>query len=475
MSLLGIVRAFIRFFNYFCMAYTLLLSIIYLIQLLVALKKVRWQEKRKTSEDYMRYADSQNLLPISLIVPAHNEQENIVQNVKDLLNLDYPEFEVIVVNDGSTDNTHRNMVEAFGMYPIESAVQVKIPTQEIHNIYFNPDYPNLYYIDKENGGKSDALNAGINVSQYPLFACLDADSRIERDALLILGNEFLKDTTTVVAGGFVRIANGSVIEDGQWKSFEMPKKMVERFQIVEYFRAFLAGRLSWGSALLIVSGAFGVFNKQVAVEAGGYKTDTIGEDMEIVVRIHRYMRTHRRKYRIKFCPQAVCWTQGPMSMRDLQSQRRRWQIGLFDTLKSHFIMTCNPRFHSVGMLSIPYSWLFEFLGTVVETLGYFIIPFSLLMGELNMYFFILYFLLAVMLGIMISVGGIILEQNTRKGCMSSRQAMKLSLYAIMENFGYRQAVTLFRFGGIVGYRKHKGSWGKIKRREFNALTERNHS
>lgn len=475
MSLLGIVRAFIRFFNYFCMAYTLLLSIIYLIQLLVALKKVRWQEKRKTSEDYMRYADSQNLLPISLIVPAHNEQENIVQNVKDLLNLDYPEFEVIVVNDGSTDNTHRNMVEAFGMYPIESAVQVKIPTQEIHNIYFNPDYPNLYYIDKENGGKSDALNAGINVSQYPLFACLDADSRIERDALLILGNEFLKDTTTVVAGGFVRIANGSVIEDGQWKSFEMPKKMVERFQIVEYFRAFLAGRLSWGSALLIVSGAFGVFNKQVAVEAGGYKTDTIGEDMEIVVRIHRYMRTHRRKYRIKFCPQAVCWTQGPMSMRDLQSQRRRWQIGLFDTLKSHFIMTCNPRFHSVGMLSIPYSWLFEFLGTVVETLGYFIIPFSLLMGELNMYFFILYFLLAAMLGIMISVGGIILEQNTRKGCMSSRQAMKLSLYAIMENFGYRQAVTLFRFGGIVGYRKHKGSWGKIKRREFNALTERNHS
>ncbi len=475
MSLLGIVRAFIRFFNYFCMVYTLLLSIIYLIQLLVALKKVRWQEKRKISEDYMRYAESQNLLPISLIVPAHNEQENIVQNVKDLLKLDYPEFEVIVVNDGSTDNTHRNMVEAFDMYPIESAVQVKIPTQEIHNIYFNPDYPNLYYIDKENGGKSDALNAGINVSRYPLFACLDADSRIERDALLILGNEFLKDTTTVVAGGFVRIANGSVIEDGQWKSFEMPKKMVERFQIVEYFRAFLAGRLSWGSALLIVSGAFGVFNKQVTVEAGGYKTDTIGEDMEIVVRIHRYMRTHRRKYKIKFCPQAICWTQGPMSMRDLQSQRRRWQIGLFDTLKSHFIMTCNPRFHSVGMLSIPYSWLFEFLGTAVETLGYFIIPFSLLMGELNMYFFILYFLLAAMLGIMISVGGVILEQNTRKGCMSSRQAMKLSLYAIMENFGYRQAVTLFRFGGIVGYRKHKGSWGKIKRREFNTLTERNHS
>ena len=200
--------------------------------------------------------------------------------------------------------------------------------------------------------------------------------------------------------------------------------------------------------------------------------NTIGEDMEIVVRIHRFMRSHKRPYTVKFCPEAVCWTQGPMSMRDLQSQRRRWQIGLFDTLKSHIGMTLNPRYRTVGLLSIPYSWLFEFLGTAVETLGYFIIPFSLLMGELNLYFFILYFLLAVMLGILISIGGIILEQYTRKGCMSSQQAMKLSLYAILENFGYRQAVTLFRFGGLVRYRKYKGSWGKIQRREFNAAAER---
>lgn len=472
MTFLNLVRLFIRFFNYFCMAYTLLLSVIYLIQLFVALKRVRKQEKQKISEDYMRYAQSPNLLPISLIVPAHNEQENIVNNVKDLLNLEYPQFEVIVVNDGSTDDTHRKMLEEFKLYPIEGAVKIKIPTREIHHVYYNTDYPNLYYIDKENGGKSDSLNAGINLSQYPLFACLDADSRIERDALLVLGEEFIKDTTTVVAGGFVRIANGSVIEDGQWKRFDVPKRMVERFQIVEYFRSFLAGRVSWGKALLIVSGAFGVFNKQVVIDAGGYKTNTIGEDMEIVVRIHRFMRTHRRKYKVKFCPEAICWTQGPMSFSDLRSQRRRWQIGLFDTLKSNLIMTFNPVFRTVGLLSIPYSWLFEFFGTIVETLGYFVIPFSLLMGELNMYFFILYFLLAVMLGIMLSVGGVILEQITRKGCMSSSQAMKLSFYAILENLGYRQAITLFRFTGIVRYRKYKGSWGKIKRREFNVTSER---
>ena len=238
MTILTFVRGFIRFFNYFCMAYTLLLSVIYLIQVVAALFKVRRQAKGKISEDYMRYEDSPNLLPISLIVPAHNEQENIVKNIKDLMKLDYPQFEVIVVNDGSTDETHRRMIEAFGLYPIEGAVKIKIPTKEIHNVYYNTEYPNLYYIDKENGGKSDSLNAGINQSQYPLFACLDADSRIERNALLILGEEFLKDTTTVVAGGFVRIANGSVIEEGEWKRFEMPKRMVERFQIVEYFRSF---------------------------------------------------------------------------------------------------------------------------------------------------------------------------------------------------------------------------------------------
>lgn len=475
MTILTFVRGFIRFFNYFCMAYTLLLSVIYLIQVVAALFKVRRQAKGKISEDYMRYEDSPNLLPISLIVPAHNEQENIVKNIKDLMKLDYPQFEVIVVNDGSTDETHRRMIEAFGLYPIEGAVKIKIPTKEIHNVYYNTEYPNLYYIDKENGGKSDSLNAGINQSQYPLFACLDADSRIERNALLILGEEFLKDTTTVVAGGFVRIANGSVIEEGEWKRFEMPKRMVERFQIVEYFRSFLAGRLSWGKALLIVSGAFGVFNKQVVIDAGGYRTNTIGEDMEIVVRIHRFMRSYKRKYKVKFCPEAICWTQGPMSFSDLKTQRRRWQIGLFDTLKAHFVMTFNPRYRTVGLLSIPYSWLFEFIGTAVETLGYFIIPFSLLMGELNMYFFILYFLLAVMLGIMLSVGGIILEQNTRKGCMSSNQAMRLSLYAVLENFGYRQAITFFRFAGIVRYRKYKESWGQIKRREFNVLSERKSS
>lgn len=449
------------------MAFTIILSLIYIIQLIISFVKVRKNDKARQSNDYGRYVSSENLLPISLLIPAYNEQENIVSNIKSLMKIDYPQFEIVVVNDGSTDKTHEKIVETFGLYKIESAVKTSIPTKEVRGVYYNIEYPNLIYVDKENGGKSDALNAGINISSYPLFACLDADSRIEPDALLRLSVEFLKNTDTVVAGGLVRIANGFKIRDGRVSDFSMPQKMIERFQIVEYYRSFLSGRVSWGAtnSMLIVSGAFGVFKKQAVIEVGGYKTNTIGEDMEIVVRLHKYMRANRRKYKIIFCEDAVCWTQGPMSVNDIRSQRRRWQIGLLDTLLAHKGLFLNPRYGSVGLAAIPYNWVFELFGAVVEALGYFIIPFSLLMGELNMFFFTIYFLLAVLLGVILSMGSLILEQYTRRSVMSAKQCLTLSLYAILENFGYRQMITLFRLEGILKYRKLRKTWGKIKRKD----------
>lgn len=467
MNFLTYVRYFISFFNYFCMAFTLLLSLIYIAQLIISFIRVRKNDKARQSNDYGRYVSSENLLPISLLIPAYNEEENIVSNIRSLLKIDYPQFEIVVVNDGSTDHTHEKVVEAFGLYPIETAVKTSLPTKEFRGVYYNIEYPNLIYVDKENGGKSDALNAGINISSYPLFACLDADSRIEPDALLKLSIEFLKNTDTIVAGGLVRIANGFKIRDGRVSGFSMPPRMIERFQIVEYYRSFLSGRVSWGAtnSMLIVSGAFGVFQKQAVVEVGGYKTNTIGEDMEIVVRLHEYMRAHKRKYKIIFCEDSVCWTQGPMSLRDIRSQRRRWQIGLMDTLLAHKRLFLNPRYGSVGLLAVPYNWVFELLGAVVEVLGYVIIPFSLVMGELNLFFFTLYFLLAVLLGVVLSMGSLILEQYTRKSVMSAKQCLSLSLYALLENFGYRQAITLFRLEGILKYRKLRKTWGKIQRRE----------
>lgn len=469
MDIMGYIRTVISFFNYFCMAFTVLLSVIYIVQMIMSFVKVRKDSKALMSNDYERYMYSDNLLPISLLIPAYNEEENVVQNIKSLMKMDYPNFEIIVVNDGSTDKTHEKIVEAFGLYQIESSQKVSIPTKEVRGVYYNVDYPNLLYIDKENGGKSDALNAGINASSYPLFACLDADSRLEKDALLKLSIEFNKDKNTIVAGGIVRIANGSVIRDGEFKGFSMPKKIIERFQIVEYYRSFLSGRVSWGlsNSMLIVSGAFGVFQKQAVIEVGGYKTNTIGEDMEIVVRLHSYMRKNKRKYKIIFCEDAVCWTQGPMSLKDIRGQRRRWQIGLLDTLISHKNLLFNPRYGMVGMVAVPYNWMFELLGAVIEVLGYFIIPFSLIMGELNVFFFVIYFLLATLLGIMLSIGSLILEQYTKKSAMTAKQYILISVYAILENFGYRQLITLFRVEGIFKYRKLRQTWGNIERKEFD--------
>ena len=468
MGFLNAVRSFIVVFNFFCMAFTLILNIIYIIQLFVSLVRVHKNYDKTFSDDFLSYNDSENLLPISLIIPAYNEQENIVQNVRSLMKMNYPHFEIIVVNDGSTDKTGELLVNAFHMHKIETSIRYQIPTEKIEGVYFSKEYPNLLYVHKKNGGKSDALNAGINISRYPLFTCLDADSRLEKDALLRLSLEFLKDSRTVVAGGLVRIANGSRIVDGELKGFTMPKKLIERFQIVEYYRSFLMGRVFWSStnSLLIVSGAFGLFRKQTVIDVGGYKRNTIGEDMEIVVRIHRYMRKNHKKYRVKFNEFSVCWTQGPMSMKDIRSQRRRWQIGLMDTLISHAGMTFNPRYGFVGMLSVPYNWIFELFGAAVEVIGYFLIPFTLIMGELNMFFFVIYFLLSVALGIILSEGSLVIEQYTHRGAMTAKQSIGISIYALLENFGYRQMITVFRMEGIIKYRKLRRSWGKIKRKEF---------
>lgn len=463
------VMQFIYFFNIFCMVYTLVLSVLYLFQLILSFFKMSRDQKSLPASDYTQYATSENLLPVSLIVPAHNEQVNIVNNIKELLKLNYPQFELIVVNDGSTDQTHEEIMSAFALEPIEYAFKISIPIQKIRGIYYNSEYPNLIYVDKEQGGKSDALNAGINISTYPLFVCLDADSRLEKDAVLKLAVEFIKDTKTVVAGGFVRIANGSVVTNGKWSRFEIPSKMVERFQIIEYFRSFLSGRISWAltSSMLVVSGAFGLFKKQVVIDCGGYKNNTVGEDMEIIVRLHHYLRKNREKYRMLFLEDAVCWTQGPMSFHDLRSQRRRWQVGLMDSLLSHKAMTLNPRYGVIGLFAVPYSWLFEWLGALVEVLGYVVIPLSLILGILSPINFFLFLVLAMGLGIILSLGGLILEQTSNKGYMSAKQCLSLAKYAMLENVGYRQYVSLCRAEGILRYGQMRNTWGKIQRETFN--------
>ncbi|MFC5402217.1 glycosyltransferase family 2 protein [Cohnella soli] len=459
---------FILYFSEFCMLYTIGINLFYNGQMLISVVDLLGYLRKMKSSDYKRYVDSKNMIPISIIVPAYNEEKTIVDNIKSLLALNYYEYEIIIVNDGSKDSTRDKIIQEFDLVKVNQPVKMSLRTQEVMGIYRNPKYEKLILVDKINGGKADALNVGINVSSYPIFACIDADSILENEALIKLTMLFVENPETVAVGGIVRIANGSTIKDGKLIDMKIPKSKVASFQIVEYLRAFLTGRTSLSrlNSVLIISGAFGAFNKSVVIECGGYKVGTIGEDMDIIVKLHKKMKDEKRKYKIKFLADPICWTQAPESLQDLRVQRRRWQIGLFDNLLAYRKMLLNPRYGTVGMLTLPYYWLFELLGPVVEFLGYIFIPMAYLFGLLEFESFIVYFFAAFLLGTTLSMGSILLEQMSFRKYTSFKDTMRLVLFALLENLGYRQLTILFRIEGIFKFRKGRHAWGAIKRKQF---------
>jgi len=463
-----LLKSIVINFNYFIIYYVLVINFIYFIQLILAAFNLSDYIRKIRYSDYKKYMISDNMIPISILVPAYNEEETIVENIKSLISLNYPKFEVIVINDGSKDNTLNKVIQEFDLKEVNQPVRYRLKTNKIKGIYKNIDIPNLILVDKENGGKADALNAGINVSNYPIITSIDADSILESDSLVRVVMPFIENKKTVAVGGIVRIANGSIITRGRVVDIGLPKSSVAMFQIVEYLRAFLTGRVGWDAlnSLLIVSGAFGAFKKEAAIEVGGYAKNTIGEDMELIVKMHEYFLRNKIPYRIKFVPDPVCWTQAPETLKDLRSQRRRWQIGLMDSLFKHKKMFLNPRYKQIGLIAVPYFWLFEMIGPIIEIVGYVMIPLAYIFGLLNLKYFLLFFAASILYGILLSLGAILLEEYTFNKYPTLKQLIKLSLYGILENFGYRQLTTLYRIEGIIKFRKMKHSWGKIKRTSF---------
>ena len=456
------------FFNLFIIVYVALVGLINIIQMLMALVfSVQYIKKAKFS-DIKLYKDSYNIVPISILVPAYNEEEIVIQSVKSLLALEYSNYEVIVINDGSKDKTLKNMIKAFGLSKITFPVKTKIKTQPIKGIYYNPEYSNLLLVDKENGGKADALNAGINVSRYPYFVSQDADSLLDSEALVRIAMAFMEYKYTVAVGGIVRIANGSEIKNGKVVKLALPKSRLAMFQIVEYLRAFLVGRVGWSifNTVLIVSGAFGAFQKDAVIQVGGYTIDTIGEDMDIVVRLHKYMREKKYKYKITFLPDPICWTQVPETLKDLFTQRRRWQVGLMDAMKRNNIMMLNTRYGVCGLVAMPYFYLFELVAPVVEALGYIFVPLSYVLGILSFQFLIGFFIAATIFGVILSIGALIIEEFTFNKYVKLNEFFRLCLYGVIENFSYRQLTVIFRLAAIIRFRKYRHSWGKIERRDF---------
>ena len=407
--------------------------------------------------------------PISICVPGYNEEVAIVDSVRSMLSLRYPEHEVVLVNDGSTDATLQRVVEAFDMHRVDQPQHVQLETKPVRGVWRSEIHSGLVVIDKENGGKCDALNAAINFARYPLVCCVDADSLLEPEALVTIVRPFIeRPDRTIAAAGIIRVANGCEVTRGHVTAIGLPKKWLPMFQTVEYLRAFTAARTGWSmiNSLLIISGAFGIFRKDAVIDVGGYATDSIGEDFELVMRLHRRMRELKRPYHIAFVPDPVCWTEAPENLKQLGGQRDRWNRGLTDTLMRHRGMIGNPRFGTVGMLGLPFFLLFEFLGAFIEAAGYLAITVGFAVGWVDASNAALFFLLAVGSGVSLSLSALLLEDVAFRKFGRWRDFGRLVLFCVLENFGYRQLMNLYRVRGFISYVRGDHDWGHIDRAGF---------
>lgn len=404
--------------------------------------------------------------PISLLVPAYNEELTIGASIKSILQLEYPEYEVLVINDGSRDSTLKVLIEEFGMVPFPLAYRQVLACKAIRGIYRSTLFPNLRLIDKENGGKADGLNAGINAARFPLFCAVDADSILQRNSLWGVVEPFLEDPTVIASGGTVRIANGCRVEAGFLTEVGLPAKLLPMFQIIEYLRAFLFGRLGWTelNAVLVISGAFGVFNRQSVLDAGGYRSDCMGEDMELVVRLHRLNRAARKRYRICFVPDPICWTEAPESLKVLKSQRIRWQRGLSESLMMNRGLLFDRNGGTVGWLAMPFMLLFEWISPLIEFTGYLFMIAGFAMGVVDVEVLGLFFLVAVGFGMLLSVSALLLEEMSFHIYRKPRQLFALLVIVVLENFGYRQLTSFYRLIGLWRWVTHsKATWGTMTR------------
>ena len=408
--------------------------------------------------------------PITVIAPAYDEELSIVDSVRALLALEYPEHEVIVVNDGSKDTTLATLVETFEMAPISRTQLAPLQRTCIFGVYGSKRYPNLIVVDKENGRKADAANAGIGFARTPLVCIIDADSILEPDGLLRAAEPFMADDGRLVAvGGAIRIVNGCEVVGGSLRRIGIPRSMLPRFQVIEYMRAFLTARVANAKigSLLLISGAFGLFRRSVLVEIGGYRHDTVGEDLELIVHIHRHMREQKREYRLEFVPEVVCWTEAPATLAGLRNQRARWQQGALETLERHRVMVGNPRYGRIGMLAMPQLVIEDFIGTPAEAIGYLVIPAAWALGLLAPEMALAFLCLTFLFGIALSIGTLAIEEAQLCRTPSAADLSRIAVAAVAENFGYRQVNLLFRLVGIKRYLRKETGWSAVPRMGFS--------
>jgi len=471
-----ILKEFVVDFNIYLGFYVISLNLIYLIILVFSYLE-KYRQETLWNLKNMEMLTKEGILPsISVIAPAYNEEKNIVESVNSLLSLDYPEYELIVVNDGSKDSTLEKLKSYFYLEKIDYVVNEKLMTRPIRGIYFNKNIPNLIVIDKENGGKADSLNVGINVASKEYICGIDADSILESDSLYKLVSVTIDEPNGISAvGGNIIPVNGSKTDRGFFEEVKIPKNPLALFQTIEYIRAFLAGRLGWSSinSLLIISGAFGLFNREDTIQAGGYMTEserygknTLGEDMELVVRVLSGIKERKSKRKISFVYNANAWTEVPEKFWSLFVQRDRWQKGLIDILHFHRRKIFNKNYGTMGLIGLPYHFIFEALGPIFEFSGIVVFLIGLYLGIVSFEIFIFLFIAVVMLGTVVSISSFIIAED-EVNYFSFKETIVLLIFSILENFGYRQFQNFVRLFSYFNSMRSRQSWGKSKRKGFN--------
>ncbi|WP_303868442.1 glycosyltransferase family 2 protein [Acetobacterium wieringae] len=474
------LELFVMDFNFYIAYYAMAVNLIYLALLFFSYICVLRQERLWKIKDMSLLFKKRMLPSISIIAPAYNEEKTIIESANSLLNLKYPEYELIIVNDGSKDQTLNTLIRYYDLKRVDYLYDSRLSTKLVRGVYLNRSRPQLIVVDKLNGGKADSLNVGINIANKEYVCGIDADSLLEDDALIKLASLTLdEETETPALGGNIMPINGCTVDHGQISQKGLAESKLARFQTIEYIRSFMSGRLGWSyfNCLLIISGAFGLFRKERIINVGGYltssgkfKTDTVGEDMELVVRISRQMKEAKRPFRILYAYNANCWTEVPEDLNTLKKQRYRWHRGLIEILAFHRKMMFNPSYGRIGTVAMPYFYIFEMLGPLFEIQGYLMVILSAFLGIFNVEIAIILFVSMVLMGILVSVSSLLISEKNGQN-FSRKELWILVFYAVIENFGVRQYFSLWRFGGYLNMFKKPAGWQKADRKGFAAKAD----
>ncbi len=461
------------FFNFLIIFYSIFIVSSYIILTIFSIYETNHYLRKNSFINYEDILSSPLAPSVSIIAPAYNEGATIIENIKSLLTIYYVKYEVIVVNDGSKDDTLDKIIDAYELVKVPYAYERRLETQPVRGIYKSviPEYKNLVVVDKENGGKSDALNVGLNVSRSSYISCIDVDCILEEDSMLRMVKPFMErtDKHVIATGGVVRIANSCSVESGRISNIKLPDKFLPRVQVMEYIRAFLLARMAWSrlDGLLIISGAFGMFQREIAMNAGGYDHNTVGEDMELVVRMRKFMQRRNEPYRVVYIPDPLCWTEAPEDLNILFKQRNRWTRGNFETLWKHKDIALNPRFGIMGMISYPYWFVFEWLAPLIEFLGISYFAILAILGKINWFTFLLFLVSLYSFSLCFSSFAIYFEERTYHQYKKKRELFILLATAFFELFFFHPIVTFAAVMGNIDLIRGKKSWGKMTRKGFD--------